>query len=301
MSLHRMKILLAFADSGSISAAAMSVNLSQPAVSAQIKSLEDELRTTLLNRKNRPPTLTRKGHELVDQSRLIVDSYEEMLRSVSGQTDVIGELIIGSIPTVISGLVPLGLRSLREVFPKLHVRVVPGQSLDHMHNIDQDRLDAALINEPLKIPKHMEFRTFATERMVVLAPENCPLRDPVEILSSLPFIRFNRKFWVGQSIDEWLRENKIHVNELMELDTLELISSMVFHGLGAAIVPDLCVKPPNFPKLKTIPLGPTSTSRTLGILTKRHRANAELCQVFFEHILQVVEAKNNQEAALSNL
>lgn len=289
MSIHRMKILLAFADHGSIGAAAKAINLSQPAVSAQIKSLEEELQTQLFDRRMRPPTLNRKGHYFVDRAREIIDSYEEMLKIVSGQSDLAGELTIGSIPTVMSALVPMAIRSLREMYPKMHIRVVPGQSPDLMSSIDQDRFDAALINKPLTLPSHMEFWPFATEPMVVLVPESCSLSDPEEILTSMPFIRFNRKLWAGQMIDEWLRMRKIHVRELMELDTLDTISAMVYHDLGAAIVPDLCVKPPNALTLKSIPLGPTSKPRTLGLLLKKHRPKVELCRVLFDQLSQVVE------------
>ena len=303
MSIHRMRILLAFADTGSIGAAAKAVNLSQPAVSAQIKSLEEELQTPLLDRRNRPPVLNRKGHDFVERSRELIESYDKIINIISGNTDMIGELVIGSIPTLISGLVPLALRSLREVYPKLHVRVVSGQSPEHMNSIDQDRFDAALIHKPPILPNHMEFWPFAQEQMVVLVPENCPLSDPEEILSSLPFIRFNRKFWAGQMIDEWLRTQKIYVRELMELDTLDLISSMVFHDLGAAIVPDLCVKPPNVLNIKSIPLGPTSKPRTLGLLIKKNRAKTELCRIFFEQVIQVlssVKPQPNQKGTVVN-
>lgn len=296
MSIRRLKTLVAFADHGSFVGAAKAVHVSQAAVSMQFKSLEDDLQTTLFDRSKRPPTLNRMGHALVAGAREIIDAYEELVRLVSDKDALSGELIIGATPTTMAALVPRAVRALRDLYPKMHIRIVPGQSPNLMVRLDQDRLDASIVHQPPHLPSHMEFKPFVREPMVILVPMDCPLNDPEEILESSPFIRFNRKFWAGQMIDEWLRMRKIHVNELMELDTLDMISTMVYHGLGVSIVPQQCVPPPVKFDLKQIPLGPSSTPRVLGLLLKKHHPKAFLSDVFFNQLVQVIEAEKSGDS-----
>lgn len=293
MSIRRLKTLVAFADHASFGGVAKVVHLSQPAVSMQIKSLEDELQTTLFDRRKRPPTLNRMGHDLVARSREIIDAYEDMVRFVSGEDGLSGELRIGSMPTAMAGLVPRAIRALRDIYPKMHIRIVPGQSPNLMSRLDQDRLDALIVHRPPYLPKHLEFWHLAKEQMVLLAPMDCPLNNPQEILKTYPFIRFNRKFWAGQMIDEWLRIEKIKVSELMELDTLEMISTMVYYGLGVSIVPERCVPPPVAVDLKRIPLGPSAQPRVLGLLLKKQHPKTSLIEVFFDQLVHVIEAEKS--------
>lgn len=293
MSIRRLKTLVAVADHQSFGDAAQVVNVSQAAVSLQMKSLEDELQVSLFDRSKRPPMLNRMGHVLVARSREIIDAYEDMVRCVSGEDALSGELTIGSMPTTMAGLVPRAVRALRDVYPKMHIRIVPGQSPDLMIRIEQDRLDASIVHKPPHLPKHLEFTLLAKEEMVVLVPMDCPLNDPEEILKTYPFIGFNRKFWAGQMIDEWLRKEKIHVNELMELDTLEMISTMVYHGLGVSIVPERCVQPPVSLDLKRVPLGPSAKPRILGLLMKKQHPKSSLIEVFFDQLVQVIEAEKS--------
>ena len=89
-----------------------------------------------------------------------------------------------------------------------------------MPQLDRGRFDAALISQPPYLEHHLDFRAFAREQMIVLAPLDWPTVDPYEIIRTYPFIRFTRTLWAGQWIDQWLHQEKIIVNELMEIDNL---------------------------------------------------------------------------------
>lgn len=78
MSIRYLKTLLAIAEKGSFAAAARTVNLTQSAVSMQMKALEDDLGLSLFDRSRRPPVLTEAGKALVPRARQIVVSYENL-------------------------------------------------------------------------------------------------------------------------------------------------------------------------------------------------------------------------------
>lgn len=74
-------------------------------------------------------------------------------------------------------------------------------------------------------------------------------------------------------------------------DTSKMISTMVFHGHGVAVVPEQCVPPPLKLDLIQIPLAPSAKPSVLGLLLKKQRPKVSLIEVFFEQLVQVIKAE----------
>ncbi|GMQ77114.1 MAG: LysR family transcriptional regulator [Gammaproteobacteria bacterium] len=291
MSIRRLRTLVAVAEEGTFAGAAQTVFVSQAAVSMQMKSLEQEVGASLFDRKKRPPALNPLGLALVSRAREILHAYDEMLRSVSDTGGVAGELTIGAVPTTMTGLVPKAVSGLRAAYPMLHIKVVPDLSAGLLPQVDRGHLDAAIVSEPQYPISQLRWIPFAAEPLIVLAAMDATHDDPRTLLEESPFIRFNRQAWVGRLIDDWLRKQHIHVREVMELDTLEAISSMVYHGLGISIVPHRCVPSPSPLPLKRIPLAAADHARILGIIMRPDCPNRRLVEVFIEELVhQVREA-----------
>ncbi len=296
MSLNRLKTLIAIAESGSFSEAAHVVFLTPAAVGQQIKLLEKELGVQLFDRNMRSPRLNPLGRALVPKAREIIKSYDDLVPSLLGEQTKFQEISIGAVPTTMSGLVPRALAALRNSYSNLRIRVVPGLSAELLPLVEQGYLDAAIISTPPKTYAHMQFRPFAEEPFILLAPTHATFAQPEELLESHPFIRFNRRAWVGQQVDYWLRRKKIKVNESMELDTLETISSMVFHGLGVSIVPRRCVPPPRPLPLQRILLDESARPRTLGVISHADSTRFKLIDILLGELIRIVEMCNEAKS-----
>jgi DNA-binding transcriptional LysR family regulator len=291
MSIRRLRTLVAVAEEGTFAAAAESVFVSQAAVSMQMKALEQALGVTLFDRKRRPPVLNPVGLALVPRAREVIRAYDAMLRSVSDTQGLAGELTIGAVPTTMTGLVPKAISALRAAYPLLHIKVVPELSAGLLPQVDRGHLDAAIVSEPQYPISQLEWIPFAAEPLMLIASKGTGADDPEELLERHPFIRFNRQAWVGRLIDDWLQSKHIHVREVMELDTLEAISTMVFHGLGVSIVPRRCVPSPAPLALERIPLDAPDHARILGVIMRPDCANRRQVQAFTEALVaQVREA-----------
>jgi len=278
MSIRRLRTLIAVQETGSFAKAADTVCVSHAAVSQQMKSLEADYQVTLFDRTRRSPELNHVGQALVAKARLLVNDYDQMTLGLSGDNPLAGEVSIGALPTTMTGLVPAAMTALKSSYDQVHVRIVPGLSADLLTQVDRRALDAAIISEPTYLAGHLSWQKIAIEPMIVIAPQETVSTDPIELLETLPFIRFTRQAWVGLLIDEWLLKNKIQVNESMELDTLEAISSMVFHGLGVSIVPKRCVPSPHPLPLKRILLKSNPLMRTLGLLSRNDSPQFKLIE-----------------------
>lgn len=292
MSIRRLRTLVAIAEQGSFGLAADAVSVSQAAVSLQMKALEEHLQVTLFDRSRRPPVLNATGHALVPKAREALRAYDDLVRSVSSDDELSGELVIGAMPTTMTGAVPKVVSALRRIYPQLRIHVVPSHAIEQLPQLERGQLDTAIVTKPPHVPNHLEYRAFADEPLILLAPPDCRSAPARQLLQELPFIRFDRNQWVGQLIESWLHAESIQVNDLMELDTIESVSNMVYFDLGVTIVPRPCVSPPNPLPLTRLSLGPTAPTRVLGLLTRRDSAKSRLVEVLFDQLVKLVESEH---------
>lgn len=292
MSIRRLRTLIAVAENGTFSGAAEAMFISQSAVSMQMRALEREMNKELFDRSKRPPVPNAACRQIVDQARSIVAAYDAMARADRVSTHTFaGELDIGAVPTTLTGLVPKAISSLQADHPGLHIRIASALSADLLSQVSRQLLDAALISEPIYLPPRLIWQPLAEEPLVLEVASDIASDDPEALLRSQPFIRFNRRAWVGRLIDDWLQRRRIEVREVMELDTLEAVSTMVSSGLGVSIVPLRCAASAYLPPVRRLPLGPEATPRILGLICHEAGAKRAIIDLFFDRLVQIVRSE----------
>lgn len=289
MSIRTLKTLIAVADQGSFSAAAKEVFITHAAVSQQIKSLEEEWNVVLFDRTRRTPELTPAGRALVAKAREVVIAYDNMVPTVLGNQGVHGVLSLGAVPTTLTALVPLAIAKLKERYPSLHVIVEPGLTTALIQQIQRGLLDIAVVSKPQFIPPNLVWYDLAEEPFELLASHQAVGDDPIFLLKNSPFIRFTRQAVVGGIIETWLQDNEIVVQESMELESLEAISSMVYCNVGVSITPRPCVTVSNTLPLKHIPLSHESALiRTIGCISRNDSIKARAISEMHAKLMQAV-------------
>ena len=265
MSIRLLKTLIAVADHQTFAAAAQGLSITHAAVSQHMRSLEAELGITLFDRSRRSPDLTPLGRAVVARARRIVQDYETLVPSVLDLDGVRGELTLGAVPTTLTGLAPRAMALLRDACPQLGLRIHPAQTSALLAGIARGQVDAAVISQPPTLPVGLVFHEIAEEPLALVVSAARPGGDPLDILATQPFIRFNRTAVVGTLIESWLQRTGIQVREVMELDNLEAICSMVDADLGVSIVPVPCVPAALAPDVRHLSLSPAAPTRILGL------------------------------------
>ena len=288
MSIRHFRTLLAIRDHGSFSAAAEAVLITHAAVSQQIKALESHWNVVLFDRRPRSPQLTPLGHVFADRAEAVVRAYDNMLVEISDEAGFKGEIGLGAVPTTLTGLVPLAVSHLKHKHGKLHVVIQPGLSAALLLQVERRQIDAAVITRPTSLPRSCIFHEIATEPLELLAPPQTETDDPLFLLRRLPFIRFDRNAIVGQMVEAWLQEQSITVQESMELEDLEAISSMVMANLGVSIVPQRCVRNMNPLPVKHITLGDNAPSRQLGLVCRRDSGKSQMTEEVHKTLCRAV-------------
>ncbi|MFK8036124.1 MAG: LysR family transcriptional regulator [Hyphomicrobiales bacterium] len=289
MSIRMLRTLVAVDEHATFSAAADAVCITHAAVSQQMRTLENDMQVSIFDRSKRTPELTSSGRAIVAKARDVIKAYDNIVPSVLGEEGLTGEIVLGTVPTSLTGLAPLSISILKRSFDELHVRLQPGLTSNLLSQIDRGTIDAAIISKPTSLPNSVDFLTIAEEPLQLLASQETESDDVLELLRSKPFIRFNRGAVVGNIIETWLQSKGIQVNETMELEGLEAISSMVFANLGISIVPTNSVRAANPLPLKRLKLEDSCPPRVLGLVFDKKNPRTRVIEEIYKALLEAVK------------
>ena len=290
MSLRRLRTLVAIAETDTFSAAADVVHITHAAVSQQMQALEDELGVKLFDRDTRTPKLTPAGRQIVAKAQKLISDYDNLVPSVLNDDGLHGVIKLGVLRTTLTGLVPQAMAALKQKYPEIGLHLRPGLTATLLAEVERNNLDAAITTKPHLLPAGVVFRELAVEPMQLIAAIEETSDDPIALLKTRPFIRFDRTAVVGALIENWILSKRIQVNEMMELDSPEAIASMVHANLGVSIVPDLVVTPPEAIPVKRLSLGPDAPERTLGLVHREDQLKTRALDELFEALSGVVRS-----------
>ncbi len=288
--IRELKTFLAIARCGSFAAAGHRIGLTQSAVSAQIKNLEEALGLRLFDRTGRSAYLNAAGLRALPLAEQILETFSLMGQPESLE-DYRGELRIGAIGTVQTGLLPRVLLRLLEQAPGVAPKLVPGVSLNLLSQVDAGEIDLAImIRPPFSLPKELHAELVQREPFVLITPLDVAGDDPLQLLIDQPFVRYDRSSFGGRQVSQFLRKHHLDVRPGLELDELDAIVKMVACGLGVALVPEAGLWLESTPTVRVLRLGGATFYREL-VLVGRHSARQLPVQQLFHRCVREVLAE----------
>ena len=289
MTIRQLRTLVAIADTKTFSAAADVIHVTHAAISQQMQALEADLDIALFDRSTRTPMLTPAAHLIVAKARKVIEDYDNLVSSAVGDGGLSGTITLGSLRTTLTGLIPKAVSELKSKFPEIGLHIRPGLTGELLADIERGTLDAAIVIKPNLMPIGLTFRELAKEPMQLIASVDEAETDPLKLLRSSPFIRYDGNAVVCTLIDNWILSKRIQVTETMELDSPEAIAYMVHANLGVSIVPDLAVKPIDAVPVKRIELGPDAPRRVLGLVHRANQVKKKVLDELFDALTQAIE------------
>src|SRR5215467_10518946 len=162
ITLRQLRYFDALARHGHFGRAAESCAISQPALSMQIKEMEEALGGVLLERSARQVTLTKFGEEIVQRVREILRSVDELGDFARASRDrLAGRLRIGMIPTIAPYLLPAVIGDLTRKRPELDIHVREALTSKLIQELAEGRLDTAIVALPISEPSLTEVPLFS--------------------------------------------------------------------------------------------------------------------------------------------
>jgi DNA-binding transcriptional LysR family regulator len=275
LNLDQLRAILEVVERGSFSAAARRLNLTQPAVSLQIRELERRFGVRLIERLGKQAHATVPGRALVEAAQRIFRECDlvdtEMRRFCEGW---IGRVHVGTTLSAMIYRLPSILSSVRLDHPGIDLVVTNTPTANSIENIIQNRIDLALVNLPVE-DKRLKITPLCSEQLVAIFPA-ATRQVPDEVT---PGYVAQQTLLVEQPSSAahplvlgWLSAaQQSSPREPMPLGTIEALKSAVASNLGMAIVPEVAVAM-HMSDFIVRPLQPPLT-RTLALIEHRNKPN----------------------------
>lgn len=277
MELRHLRYFVAVAEALSFTRAAQILRTAQPSLSQQIRDLEYEVGTPLLNRDKRNVALTPAGAVFLDEARLVLAQAEraKTLARRAAETDA-RTLTIGFVPAAEVKIFPSALTILRAQFPETRFILRSLPTGEQWQALTSGNIDIGFLRPPVDSPG-LNSEVILRERLVALLPENhpCSAQDEVSLrdLASTPYLQIARQH-AGNILnltDDLAAREGVTLNTVQEVENVLTLLTLVSLSVGFAIMPDYVEQLP-FRKTVARPLaGPPVEAELMAAWRKDNR------------------------------
>lgn len=289
MNIPQLRTLVAISDHRGFADAAERLFITPAAVSQQMRALEEELQLPLFDRTTRPPRLNAHGVHIAERAREVLRTFDTFAEEARAADEIAGVLTLGCISGFSSDLIPEALGNLRRRYPRLQIKMEEGQSATLIRQVRRRELDAAIVTEPMMPEPELEMVPITSEALVVVAPPGSPVASWDEALTALPFLRVNRLSGMGALIDSVMRNAGIAASEAMELDSSDVVLSMVHAGLGAGVIPAGRLKGDYAEGVVSFPFGDPAVIRRVVLIERPNYERSDLSQVLYLELKRLTQ------------
>lgn len=242
LSARSLEIFVVVARTGSMSAAAQHLGLTQPAVSQAIGHMERTLDVLLFDRSKRPPILTLQGAALLEPASAVVNGLERFDNALRwSANEQLPLLRIGMLNSFAETIGPAVLARLRAIAAQLTID--SGFSATRVRAVADREFDFVVTTDESPPLPGVEVVPILTEPFLIVAPESYP-GDPQALKplsEALDLIRFGRDPFMNSRFDQTLRAWGISPTRRYRMDTHAAVLEMVASGIGWTILPPLAV------------------------------------------------------------
>ncbi|OED42595.1 hypothetical protein AB832_02970 [Flavobacteriaceae bacterium (ex Bugula neritina AB1)] len=276
MNLQQLHNVLTLADRLNFTRAAEELNIVQPALSRQIKQLEEEIGATLFYRDKRNVQLTRAGQYFVKEAHKLVVQVERMSKQAAAiHNGQVGEIRIGFTHSIMQTILPKILKTINEELSGLKTILKEMNNHDQYWALQNSELDIGFATNPL-VPSTLNKKVFHIDNFVVLLPKNHPVDESTfkdfSIFSEENFIFPTREdgpnyVQIIESIctDAGFRPKIIH-----ETDSASTSFRLVESGIGISLEPISSLRDHKFP-IKSIELSDIPQKAELTMMWDQER------------------------------
>jgi LysR family hydrogen peroxide-inducible transcriptional activator len=298
LSMRHLRYFEALARRGHFGRAAEECAISQPALSMQIRELEDLVGVPLVERGARQARLTDLGRDVAARARDILRSVDELEQMVRARNrPLLGRLRLGVIPTVAPYLLPVILTALQDRYPGLDLLPREAVTQKLLTDLSEARLDAAILALPVSAPGLTEVTLFAEEFVLVRPQDEADLPVPTaEGLREMRLLLLEEGHCFRDQALAYCGSSPSASRELMEGSSLSTLVQMVGAGIGVTLVPEMAL-PVETRSARVAPqrLGLPRPSRTIGMVWRAANPLADQMHELADHVRAASQSQGRSE------
>jgi len=299
MDFDQLTTFLEVAKLGNFSRAGEKVFLSQSAVSAQIRQLEQEYGARLLDRSGKKVRLTPAGEVLFEYGARLLALRDESMRAVSDQgTSPRGMLAIGANEATCLYVLPRAFEEYRRLYPDVQITIYRNFSRKILERIQDGMIDVGIVTLPVKLPRVKVEKIFRDRLMLATSPTN-PLANlktvPVRVAAEQPLI-FPKSGYTRQIMDKLFRPYRAELKIAMELPSIAMIKAFVAAGLGVSLISETFTRRESRSgEIRLVRLEHAELWRELGMIHDRNRTLPRAAVAFMELVRSGILKQESQE------
>ncbi len=306
MADRRLQVFYTVARLLSFTKAAEALHMTQPAVTFQVRQLEDHFNTRLFDRTHNRITLTEAGQGVFGYAERIFELYAEMENAVRELTgDVRGALTIGASTTIAEYMLPALLGDFKARHPEVNIRLKVSNTEGIVSMVENNVIDLGVVEAPVS-NKNLMVEVCRVDQLVAIVPPNHELagreRIGIDELTPFPFICREEGSGTREVIVDYMGARGMDKNALsvcLELGSSESIKGAVEAGMGISILSRASIaKELELGRLMPIALDPP-LERPFSFVRQRHkfrlRAMEELLE--FARSYCEIQMRGQQERA----
>lgn len=235
MDLYHLRTFAAVAREGTITRAAEVVHLSQPAVSAHIKEMEEALGLTLFARTSRGMALTVEGKRLLARAEETLAAHRALLEEAArSKTDLRGKLRLGAGSNSDQAAIGRLITTLSERFPAVEVTLRHARSAEILAGLRSDVFDAGFYNEGAEPARDLETIEVSRFRVFLVGAKGTTL--DWNALARAPWIFPPAAACCGRAAEAFFDARGIRPSRIISVDTQMMIRTLVGSGLGVGLL-----------------------------------------------------------------
>src|SRR6202035_3726699 len=244
VTLRQLRYFDALARHGHFGRAAEACSISQPALSMQIKEMEETLGGVLLERRARQIALTKFGEELLYRVRDILRSVDELGDFARASRDrLAGRLRIGMIPTIAPYLLPKVIENLARMHPEIDIHIRETLTPKLIREVVEGRLNTAIVALPVSEPSLTEAALFKENFLLVRPGEDEATPVPSrEMLREMRLLLLEEGHCFRDQALAFCDMQSSPPREVLDASSLSTLVQMVGAGIGVTLIPEMAVE-----------------------------------------------------------
>ncbi|MFB4165984.1 selenium metabolism-associated LysR family transcriptional regulator [Alteribacillus sp. JSM 102045] len=250
MNLRKLENFILIVEKRNFSEVAAHLHCSQPAVSRQIKSLEEDLNISLIDRYSSGIIPTPAGEFLYRQAKEILKQWKRIEVDIQNYHDTLsGRLVIGTSTIPGTYLMPRWIRIFRSQFPNVAVSLEVSDSEKVLEKLEREKIDMAIVGVEPSSPAFYS-TAVASDKLVVIAPVDHPLcHSPTESwerLKEFDFVLREEGSGTRKAMEEYLQQHGASLASLrsvLQVGNTEALIAAVEEGVGISCVSHLAAIP----------------------------------------------------------
>lgn len=289
MELRQIRYFIEVAEREHVSEAADALHVAQSAISRQIANLEGELGVSLFEREGRNVKLTQIGKIFLTHAKTAMKAIDYATKQIEEHLDPErGSIKIGFPTSLASDMLPTIISEFKQKYPNIRFQLRQGSYNYLIEAVKSRELDLAFLGPVPTNDPDVEGSILFSENMAALVPSNSPLAERKKIhlneMRDEEFVLFPQGYVLRKIAVDGCRQAGFTPKITSEGADLDAIKGLVSAGIGVTLLPESTFNGTTTRFTAKIEIDSPTLTRTVGIITPRHRKLAPSEQVFYSFV-----------------